>query len=76
MDRARQVFLGHRKAHGIGDPLPQRPGGRLDAFELEILRVPRTRAVQLPKIAWPAVLLEQVHTFLQLFDPADCTKRK
>src|SRR3546814_1077223 len=45
-----QMPLGDRHPDRRREPLPQRPRRRLDAFELEILGMPRARAAQLTKI--------------------------
>src|SRR3546814_10792323 len=46
-----QMPLGDRHPDRRREPLPQRPRRRLDAFELEILGMPRARAAQLAEIA-------------------------
>src|SRR3546814_6093192 len=46
-----QMPLGDRHPDRRREPPPQRPRRRLDAFELEILGMPRARAAQLTKIA-------------------------
>src|SRR3546814_2249245 len=46
-----QMPLGDRHPDRRREPLPQRPRRRLDPRELEILRMPGARAVQLAAIA-------------------------
>ena len=46
-----EVAFGNGHADRHRQPLTKRPGGRLDSRQLEILRMPGTRAVQLPKLA-------------------------
>ena len=46
-----QMPFGNGHTDSRRKPLPQRAGGRFDASKFEILRMPGTWAVQLPKIA-------------------------
>ena len=43
--------LGQRHADGVGQPLSERPGRRLDAGRRAVFRMPGGAAVQLPEIA-------------------------
>ena len=45
-----QMPFGNRHADSGRKALPQRPGRRLDAFQLEIFRMPGTGRTELPKI--------------------------
>ena len=46
-----QHLLGHGKAHGIGQPLAQRTGRRLDRLGEEVFGVPRRARAQLTEVA-------------------------